>query len=64
MVPVGDEAALDRALIELLRDPAKAAGIAQRALCHVAEHVSWKQSAQLSIDFMNRMIRRVPVTDE
>ena len=64
MVPVGDEAALDRALIELLRDPAKAAGIAQRALCHVAEHVSWRQSAQLSIDFMNRMIRRVPVTDE
>jgi phenylacetate-CoA ligase len=64
MVPVGDEAALDQALIELLRYPAKAAGIAERALSHVAEHVSWKQSAQLSIDFMNRMIRCVPVTDE
>jgi len=64
MAPVGDEAALDRALFELLGNPAEAAHMAERALRYVAEHVSWEKSAQLSIDFMSRMIKRGPVADE
>ena len=64
MVPVGDEAALDRALIELLDNPAVVARMAERASRYAAEHVSWEKSAQLSIDFMNRKIKRDPVTDE
>jgi glycosyltransferase involved in cell wall biosynthesis len=64
MVPVGEEAALDRALLELLGNPAEAARMAERALRHVAEHVSWENSAQLNMDFMSRMIKRGPVADE
>jgi glycosyltransferase involved in cell wall biosynthesis len=64
MVPVGDEAALDRALLELLGHPAEAARIAERALHYTGEHVSWEKSAQLSIDFMNYMITKGPVADE
>jgi phosphatidylinositol alpha-1,6-mannosyltransferase len=64
MVPVGDEAALDRALLELLGHPAEAARIAERALHYAADHVSWERSAQLSIDFMNHMTTHGPVADE
>lgn len=64
MVPVGDEAALERAMLELLGHPVQAAHMAEQALRYVAEQVSWEKSAQLSIDFMNRMIKRGPVADE
>jgi glycosyltransferase involved in cell wall biosynthesis len=60
MVPVGDETALGRALLELLGNPAAAAHIAERALRYVAEHVSWEKSAQVSLDFMDRMIKTNP----
>jgi glycosyltransferase involved in cell wall biosynthesis len=62
MVPVGDEAALDRALLELLDHPVEAARMAERALRYVAEHVSWEKSAQLSVDFMNRIINGISIT--
>ena len=64
VVPVGEEAALDRALLELLGNPAEAARMAERALRHVAEHVSWENSARLNMDFISRMIKRGPVADE
>jgi len=56
MVPVADEDALDRALLELLGNPVEAARMAERALRYVAEHVSWEKSARLSVDFMGRAI--------
>ena len=59
MVYFEDKQTIIDAIVELLRDPDKSSGMAERALYYIKENVSWERSAAKTVDFIKRKIKAI-----